>query len=482
MALGDILLAKNLLDETQLEQAANRQKMVGGLLGENLVALGFISREKLEEVLREAPPTPKSIKETGLDSQFLLSLLLRAMYVVGFQTIPEISDYVKLGRGIVEELLQIAKRDALIEIRGATDGGFNLLRHTLTNLGRERASESMRQCQYAGPVPVPLVDYQVQTQKQTITNERIDSAALSQAMAHLILPPDILRRLGPAINSGRAILLYGSPGNGKTSIAEAIGQAFKKTIYIPYCIEAGGQIIKIHDSAFHQDVSSSNGADETHNSSIYLRGPQHDPRWVECYRPVIISGGELTLQMLDLQFDPNSKYYEAPLQVKATGGVFLIDDFGRQLVRPQDLLNRWIIPLEKKIDYLILHTGKKFALPFDELVIFGTNIPPKELMDEALLRRVNYKFHVTPPSAEEYKEIFRRICSWRKLEITEDIFSYLLKTFYPSKATPIAAFHPKFIVEHVIAACSYEGVPPRLTLQLVKDALENLAVTQPPAG
>jgi predicted ATPase with chaperone activity len=481
MPLGEILMAKNLLDEQQLEKATERQKVVGGLLGDNLVALGFIAREKLEEILQEAPPIPKTIGETGLDAQFLLNIVLKSMYVAGHQTIPDISNHTKLGRFIIEELLQIAKKDALIEVRGAADANFTLLRHNLTSAGRERASEGLRQCQYVGPAPVPLADYQTQTQKQSITHERINAETLSRALSHLVLSQEISRRLGPAINSGRAILFYGSPGNGKTSIAEAIGHTFKQNIYIPYCVEADGQIIKIFDSAVHRESSSLPIVEHFNSDSIYLRLPEFDPRWVRCHRPVIISGGELTLQMLDLQFDTNSKYYEAPLQVKATGGIFIIDDFGRQLVRPQDLLNRWIYPLERKIDYLILHTGKKFDLHFDQLVIFGTNIPPGQLMDEALLRRVHYKLQINPPSVEDYTEIFRRICNFYKLELPDEILSYLLNSFYPLRKIPLACFHPKFIVEHAIASCNFDNTPPRLTLDLVKDALENLVVSRPAA-
>ena len=480
MPLGEILMAKSLLDDKQLEKATERQKVVGGLLGDNLIALGFISRDKLEEILQEAPPTPKTIRETGLDAQFLLNIVLKAMYVAGHQTIPEISSHTKLGRLIIDELLQIAKKDALIEVRGAADANFTFLRHNLTSAGREWASEALRQCQYVGPAPVPLAEYQSQTQKQSITHERINAETLSRALSHLVLSKEIMRRLGPAINSGRAILFYGPPGNGKTSIAEAIGHTFKQNIYIPYCVEADGQIIKIFDSAVHRE-SSPPILRSSDSNSIYLRPPEFDPRWVRCHRPVIVSGGELNLQMLDLQFDRNSKYYEAPLQVKATGGIFIIDDFGRQLVRPQDLLNRWIYPLEKKVDYLILHTGKKFDLHFDQLVIFGTNIPPGQLMDEALLRRVHYKLQINPPNAEEYKQIFRRICDFYRLELSDEILSYLLNSFYPLRKMPLACFHPKFIVEHAIATCNFENSAPQLTLDLVKDALENLVVSRPVA-
>ncbi len=291
-----------------------------------------------------------------------------------------------------------------------------------------------------------------------------------------MLSSDILRRLGPAANSGRAILLYGASGNGKTSLAEALGETFQQCIYIPYCIEADGQIIKIFDPAVHRPVTSQQDSGNSRSRPIYLPQIEYDPRWVRCRRPIIISGGELTLEMLDLEFDPHSKYYEAPLQVKATGGVYIIDDFGRQRVRPHDLLNRWIFPLERKVDFLTLHTGKKFELLFDQLVIFATNFPPDELMDPAMLRRVHYKLHVVPPNLDDYKEIFRRICEMYRLEYSEGIISYLVNSFYNKHKIPLAAFHPKFIVEHVIAACNYAGQPPGLNQQLLADALENLYV------
>jgi predicted ATPase with chaperone activity len=294
-------------------------------------------------------------------------------------------------------------------------------------------------------------------------------------MSHLVLSESIIRRLGPASNSGRAILIYGSAGNGKTSIAEALVSAFEQPVYVPYAIEADGQIIKIYDPSIHVAFPAGNGANGQ-TSAIFLPHLEHDPRWVRCKRPYVISGGELTLEMLDLDFDPHSKYYEAPLQMKAIGGVFVIDDFGRQRVRPHELLNRWIFPLERKVDYLTLHTGKKFALLFDQLVIFATNFPPEELMDPAQLRRVHYKMKINPPSADEYKEIFQRICDSYGLEFSEEIMAYLLNTFYIKHKIPFAGFHPKFIAEHVIAACNYLGTTPQISRQLLADSLENMVI------
>ena len=480
MALGELLLAKNVITEAQLERVLREQKIAGGRFGDNVVALGYITKEKLEAILQEPPPVPMSIQETGLEINFSLNLLLRLMYVTSIQTIPELSEQIKLTRRVVESVLTFAKNETLVEIRGPSENNYTIMRYALTNAGRRRAAEALRRCEYIGPAPVPLPSYQIQVQKQTITNEIISIERLEKALSHLVLPPDLVRKLGPASNSGRAILVFGGAGNGKTSIAEALAATFQQPVYIPYCIEADGQFIKFFDPAVHIPVASQPTPTNGGAYSMLLPQIEYDPRWVRCRRPSIISGGELTLDMLDLDFDPHSKYYEAPLQMKAIGGIFIIDDFGRQRVRPHELLNRWIFPLERKIDYLTLHTGKKFEMLFDQLVIFATNFPPEELMDPAQLRRVHYKLKVNPPTMEEYKEIFRRICESYGLEFTEELFSHLLNSFYIRYKVPFAGFHPKFIVEHAIASCNYNGTPPRLTREIVADALENMVILPTP--
>lgn len=476
MAIGELLLAKNIIDEAQFKKVLDQQKIAGGRLSDNLVALGYVTRDDLDAILKEPPAVAKTIAETGLDGNFLLNCLLRTMYISALQTIPEMSEQIKLTRGVIEQLLTFAKKEALVEIRGPSEQNVNVMRYALTNAGKERASEALRICEYIGPAPIPLESYQVQVQKQTITNEVISIEKLRKALSHLVLSDDITRRLGPASNSGRAILIYGAAGNGKTSIAEALAGAFEQPVYVPYCIEADGQIIKIFDPSVHTPFPVSADGSNGNGHPIFLPQMEHDPRWVRCRRPFLLTGGELTLEMLDLQFDPHSKYYEAPLQVKAIGGGFVIDDFGRQRVRPHELLNRWIYPLERKLDYLTLHTGKKFAVLFDQLVIFATNFPPEELMDPAQLRRVHYKMKINPPSAEEYRDIFQRICASYGLEFSEDIIAHLLNTFYIKHKVPFAGFHPKFIAEHVIAACNYLGTPPRITRQLLADSLENMVI------
>ena len=476
MAIGELLRAKGIITGEQLEKVLHQQKIAGGRLGDNLVALKYISRENLEAILQEPPHIPKTAAETELDGNFLLNCLLRTMYVSALQTIPELSEQIKLTRGVVEELLTFAKKEALIEIRGPSEKNHNIMRYALTNAGKERANEALRRCEYIGPVPVPLEAYQLQVQKQTITNEVVSIEKLKNALCHLVLSEDIVRRLGPASNSGRAILIYGAAGNGKTAIAEALVSAFEQPVYIPYCLEADGQIIKIFDPSVHIPFATETEEHKDDIHPMFLPHLAYDPRWVRCRRPYIISGGELTLEMLDLDFDPNSKYYEAPLQMKAIGGIFVIDDFGRQRVRPHELLNRWIFPLERKVDYLTLHTGKKFALLFDQLVIFATNFPPEELMDPAQLRRVHYKMKISPPTADEYKEIFQRVCDSYGLEFSEEIIAYLLNSFYIKHKIPFAGFHPKFIAEHVIASCNYMGTQPRITRQLLADSIENIVV------
>ena len=476
MAIGELLRAKGIISDEQLETVLYHQKIAGGRIGDNLVALGYISRDNLESILQEPPPIPKSVDETGLEGNFLLNCLLRTMYISALQTIPELSEQIKLTRGVVEELLTFAKKEALVEIRGPSEKNYNIMRYALTGAGKERANEALRRCEYIGPVPVTLEAYQLQVQKQTITNEVIGFDKLKKAMSHLVLSEDIVRRLGPASNSGRAILIYGAAGNGKTAIAEALISAFEQPVYIPYSIEADGQIIKIFDPSVHVPFSTNPENSNDHDHPMFLPHLDYDPRWVRCRRPYIISGGELTLEMLDLDFDPHSKYYEAPLQMKVIGGIFVVDDFGRQRVRPHELLNRWIFPLERKLDYLTLHTGKKFALLFDQLVIFATNFPPEELMDPAQLRRIHYKMRISPPTVDEYKEIFQRVCTSYGLEFSEEVLKYLLDSFYIKHKVPFAGFHPKFIAEHVIAACNYIGAQPHITHELLAESMEDMVV------
>lgn len=441
--------------------------MIGGHLGESLMALGFVTREELEALADEWPIAPRSIDETGLSLHFLVDFMLRALYSFGAQDMPSISRATKLSMGVVKELFAYLHKRAMVEIRGGASEF--VWKYDLTSEGRAKALLALEQSEYVGPAPVPLEEFSDQVEKQSVAYERIDAERLEQALAHLVLPSSLVRQLGSAINSGRAVLVYGGSGNGKSSIAHALGQVFSTNILIPYCISVDGHIIKLFDPALHEAIPETPPPDSSSLST------QPDRRWIRCRRPVVHAGGELTLGMLDLDFDSISKTYEAPVQFKATCGVFIIDDFGRQLVKPSDLLNRWIVPLEKKVDYLTLHTGRKFQIPFDENVLFSTNIPPGELMDGALLRRIDYKLFVEAPSLSDYRIIFKRICAVNNLEYSEDLMPPL-EDFYRETGLKVAAYHPKALVEHVLAACKFAGKHPHLSHEMLLEAMQHLLV------
>ena len=417
------------------------------------------------------PLAPETVHESGLDAQFLLRFVLKSAYVTNLETAAAIADYVKLPELVVHEVLESAKEKRLVEVLGLADAKRSVYRYALTGVGRAWAIEALSQCQYVGPAPVPIDAYREQVKSQTITSDQITPAAMALALGHLVLPSGTIERLGPAANSGKAILLYGAPGNGKTSIAMAIGAAFDQSIYLPYCIEADGQIIRLFDPSVHRVDQETVDAP---------RGRALDPRWLCCHRPVVVTGGELTIEMLDLCFDPISKFYEAPAHMKATGGVFIADDLGRQRVQALDLVNRWILPLERRIDFLTLHTGKKIELPFDQLVVFSTNTAPQGLIDAAGMRRIPYKFHVPVPTGDQYAEILRQICDDLGVELPDDVVSYLLDDFYPKTGVPISAAHPKFVIDHVIERCHFSEIPVQVTLELVHDAVENLVVDGEP--
>jgi len=303
--------------------------------------------------------------------------------------------------------------------------------------------------------------------------ERVPPAAVERALSGLVGAERLVDRIGPAVNSGRTILLYGPPGNGKSSVARLIGSIFQATVHVPYCFEVGGQIVRVFDPDIHQEVPSAEEAFRSANpTSIRARGA--DARWVPCARPFVVTGGELTLEMLELGFNPATRFYEAPLHVKAMNGIFLIDDFGRQQVRPEVLLNRWIVPMESGVDFLRLQTGKSFSLPFDALVMFSTNAAPQQLIDAAFMRRIPYKIEVPPPDAQEFATIFRRVAGSRGLHAEEAAIGFVVAELTGRRGLALAGFQPGFLIDQVMAACRFQGIPPRLDPPLLLAAIDNL--------
>lgn len=428
-----------------------------------------------DDIVANYPRAPKSIEEAGLNKSFLINLLLKFMYQSGYETEADLVNVLKLPLHIVSSLFEEVRHRELVEGLGVLrPSDYSGIRYRLTSKGRDWAVDALSQSRYVGPAPVILDDYRAQIERQSITHERIGDEQLSSALRDLIIPDELRMELGAAVNSGKSLLIYGPSGNGKTSIAEAIGNALRSTIFVPYSVIVGGEVVVIYDEGIHQPpIEQGTWNPQRDNLNIPTDLRDFDQRWVACRRPVVLTGGELTLQMLDLIFT-DSLFYEAPLHVKAMNGVFIIDDFGRQFVSPNDLLNRWIVPLERHIDFLTLRTGKKFSLPFDEFVVFATNIAPRELMDPAQLRRIPFKMEIEPPTYENYERVFRGVCEKYNLKMPENLIAHLKTTYYEKDGKQIAYYHPKFIVEHVLAYCRYREQEPVLNEETLKSALPHL--------
>jgi hypothetical protein len=476
LALGEELVKAGLIQPEDVARALEYQKANGLPLGDCLLEIGAITSERLDGFFNYALPPLTRIEDTGLNRFLLLDLMLKIMFSYGLETKRAIADEIKLPIGIVDKLMDLAYERRLVESLGATDQSRLVaeIRYGLSEQGRQSALRALELSQYAGPAPVPLEQFSAQVERQRIINDRVDSGRLKRSLERLTLPPGILEGLGPAVNSGRSILFYGEPGNGKTSIAVAIADSFEQYIYVPYAIAVGGQVINIYDPALHVAVGV--GGDAGRAAPPSLLRPADDPRWLRCHRPIAVAGGELTLSMLDINYNENTRYSEAPLQLKAVSGVFLIDDLGRQEARVEDILNRWVFPLERGIDFLTLPTGKKITVPFGSLIIFSTNKPPSQLVDDAMLRRIPYKFYIGGPSLEEYVTIFRNACRDYDLVFSQELVDDLMQHFYPRHNLKLARFHPAFMLRHVVASCRYQGRTPALDRELLFDAAEHLIV------
>lgn len=474
MRLGDLLIRTHLVSEEDVARALARQADLGGRLGDNLVAMGAITTQELEGFLHRTPAEPSTVAATGIDENELLALLLKLIYVGRLETARQFCQAIKLPYHVVDDLVKIAIDRQLLYTLGARESGSLVdLSYAFTDAGRRWTLDALERQSYVGPAPVTLAEFTHQANLQKLTNERITADGIRAALGDLVIDESLVEQCGPALSSGRAILLYGPPGNGKSSVAFRLAKAFRDVIYVPYAVAVEGQIIRMHDPSVHLPIGQNHSGED---GTSFLRQEEFDQRWVPCKRPFVIAGGELTLDMLDLRYDPSGHFYEAPMHMKALGGCFVIDDFGRQLVSPTHLLNRWIVPLESRVDYLKLHTGKSFSIPFDELVIFSTNLEPEALMDPAFLRRLPYKIEVGAPSLSIYRRIFERESERHGMQVSDPIFEWIVRRITEEKGLELASYHPGFLMDQIVATCRFLEQPPHFEPRFIDYAIDNLRV------
>ena len=404
------------------------------------------------------PAEPRSLEAIGLPSLFLGHLALKHCFYMDFFTLGNLAERLKVSANIVSEVLDYLKKSKWVEVRGpdpmnpmVTAMGL-ANRHSLTEAGRKQAALLIEYDAYAGPAPVVLKDYWRQVTRQSITKIGVSPDRIQRVLEGLVLAAEVPEQLGVAAVSGKPLFLYGPAGNGKTAVCQRFGQVWEDDILVPYALFVDGQVIQVFDEITH--VPSEAAPSE---------GEKVDRRWLRCRRPVVTVGGELTLDMLDLAYKPSLNYFEAPLQLKANNGVFIVDDFGRQQISPQELLNRWIIPLETRQDFLRLRTGQKFAVPFDQFIIFATNLEPRSLVDDAFLRRLRSKVKLDYVNRPQFAEIFQLYCDQYHMAFDPEAVEYLLTRYYDDGKRPMTACHPRDLLEQILDYCRFYQLPPRLT-------------------
>lgn len=412
----------------------------------------------LTETEQLGPPVPEELSETDVSTGFLCDLALKVVGMIADPTTVAVAEQLGLPRTLTEELLQLLYREKLVEVRLQTTVGAT--RYAMLDRGWERLARAQSICGYVGPAPVSLADYTHMMRLQAVPVRPATMKTIHAALSDLVLPDSLLQTLGCVVNSRRSLFLTGPPGTGKTAISERINDGLDGTIWIPFAIEIDGQIIRVFDAHNHRRVPEPATLAE------------YDRRWVQIKRPLVIVGGELTLENADLQWSEVSRFYEAPFQMKANGGTLVIDDFGRQRVAPQDLLNRWILPLERRIDFLTLHSGKKVEVPFEQLVVFSTNLDEKDLVDEAFLRRMGYRARVEPPTPDAYTEIFQRVAAARRIFVNQTCLAHILNR-YLIEDRQMKACEPRDLLDRVSDICVFEGKPLEVSTELIDTAWRN---------
>ena len=408
---------------------------------------GLLATILSEESYR--PVEPDSLQETGLPVSLIESLLCKRLLLVGTCSGRKLAEHICLPFRILEPTFQnLRARQIIVHKNSAPLNDYN---YALTQEGAERARAAMDACGYVGPAPIPLMDYVLATEAQSIRAESPKRSDLREAFEDITVDEELFESLGPAINSGAGLFLYGEPGNGKSTLAKRITQCFGQDVWIPQVIIEDGQLIKLYDAAFHEK----SGEEE----STILKSAAYDRRWVKIRRPTVIVGGELTMEGLEIRYDPNGNVSEAPLQMKSNCGCLLIDDFGRQRINPTELLNRWIVPLEARYDFLTLSTGKKIQVPFEQLIIFSTNLDPEDLVDEAFLRRIPYKIEIGNPEQDEFHELFEIYAEIFDCDYLPDVIDVLIEKHYVGAGRAMRRCHPRDLLQQIRNFCVYNELP-----------------------
>ena len=417
------------------------------------------------------PPVPETLADTGIAESVIEPLILKYLYSRGDLVGRDIAALLGLQFSLIDQMLETMKRQQKVAVKKSLGMGNSSGLFALTESGRTSTREHLEHNQYQGPAPVPLYQYAEVVRRQRLHDNWLNPDTLREAFRHLVVEHDILSQIGPAVNSNKSFLIYGQPGNGKTALAEALFRVDSEPVFLPYAIECQGNLIQVYDPIYHQKIE-----EEENLQSALAMDHAHDRRWFRCKRPFIVTGGELSLDMLDLSYNKVSKTYDAPFQVKANNGIYLIDDFGRQRATPAEILNRWIVPMERRVDYLSFEAGGKMTVPFEAFLIFSTNLRPDSLGDEAFLRRIQYKMFLRSPRAPEFIQIFERFAESRQLEFSRESLDAFLQKHYLDGKKRFRRCHPRDVISHAIDIINFEGLDWELNEPLLDRAFHSCFV------